>query len=379
MAVKYYKVTNLEEVHHGHVYHDGLNLLEGEFAKEGSCVPGGFYFTTLDQIPNYYYYGVNLREVELPVEMEGFAMVQDGNKWRANKIILGRKWSLFDPETYRELGLSPYLNHYLMDYASAAGRVDVLDLWADLASNQDTIWKKNLQEICSDCQYQSSLLPYSHQAVDRASENGHIDVLQWWFNRYIFHGDQFRSTHMAIDQASERGLNHVLDWWWWKKVNHDLEFRYHYAIDLASARGHLTTLEWWLEKALNNGLKFTHSVMAVDQAAINQHYHVLEWWLSKRDILGWKCSDRAIIHACQKGCLEILDWFFEKFCLGLTDMQYDHLAIDSAIAYGHLEVLQWFFDRRSAIAFEYAPSSRRIALEKGRQDILAWWDARQLL
>jgi hypothetical protein len=377
MSVKYYKVTNLEEVHYGHVYHDGLNMLNGEFANEGSCVPGGFYFTTIDKIQNYYYYGVNIREIELPKD-DDFVMVQDGDKWRANKIILGKKWSLFDPATYDHFGLSPYFNHYLMDYASSAGRVDVLELWAKNTSDQDNIWKKHLKEICSDCQYQTSLLPYSHQAIDKASENGHIDVLQWWFNRYIFHGDQFKSSHMAIDRASERGRINVLEWWWWKKVNHDLEFRYHSAIDLASAKGQIDTLEWWFEKALY-GQIFTYSTMAVDQAAINQHYHILEWWLVKKDLLDWKVTDRPIIYACQIGCLGILDWFFEKFCLGLINMQYDHTAIDSAISYGHLHVLQWFFDRRSAIPLEYAPHSRLIAVDKNHKHILQWWDDHQLL
>ena len=38
------------ENHHGYQYKDGLNILQEPFAETGSCVPGGFYFTDIDNI-----------------------------------------------------------------------------------------------------------------------------------------------------------------------------------------------------------------------------------------------------------------------------------------------------------------------------------------
>ena len=58
--IKYYKITNKEENHYGYQYVDGLNILKEEFNdnQNDSCCEGGFYFTTLDFIHDFYDYGV---------------------------------------------------------------------------------------------------------------------------------------------------------------------------------------------------------------------------------------------------------------------------------------------------------------------------------
>lgn len=64
----YYKVTNEHETHHGFKYVDGLNVLKEKFNNnfDYSCGPGGFYFTTLRNIPNFYGHGINIREISIP-------------------------------------------------------------------------------------------------------------------------------------------------------------------------------------------------------------------------------------------------------------------------------------------------------------------------
>lgn len=102
----YFKVTNATENHYGFQYVDGLNILIEKFNNDpdDSCCGGGFYFTTLEHIHNFYDYGVYLREVFLPTEDPEFQMVEDSDcdKWRANRIILGKKYSLGDVETYKK-------------------------------------------------------------------------------------------------------------------------------------------------------------------------------------------------------------------------------------------------------------------------------------
>ena len=49
-----------------------------------------------------------------------------GDKWRANKIILGKKYSLLEPKTYRELDLDIREYNHLIDYASRNGRLNTL-------------------------------------------------------------------------------------------------------------------------------------------------------------------------------------------------------------------------------------------------------------
>ena len=41
----YFKITNASENHHGLQYHTGLVEDILPFQEEGSCVPGGIYFT----------------------------------------------------------------------------------------------------------------------------------------------------------------------------------------------------------------------------------------------------------------------------------------------------------------------------------------------
>lgn len=98
----YYKITNKDENHHGYQYKDGLNILEEKFQKQGSCVPGGFYFTTIEHISKYLNFGCYLREIQLSQESQ---VIQDpdGDKYRTDKIILGNKYKLSNVKTFEML------------------------------------------------------------------------------------------------------------------------------------------------------------------------------------------------------------------------------------------------------------------------------------
>jgi len=101
----YFKITNAKEKHNKFQYHDGLNVLVDEFNDdpEASCVPGGFYFTDAKHIFEFLEYGIYLREITLPTNDPDFKIVKDNNKWRANKIILGKKYNLIDVSTFKYL------------------------------------------------------------------------------------------------------------------------------------------------------------------------------------------------------------------------------------------------------------------------------------
>src|ERR1700728_200992 len=127
----YFKITNQDETHYGHKYHTGLNILSGIFQETGSCVSGGLYYTDLEHVTEFFSYGIYLREVFLPESDPDFICVKDGsNKWRANKIILGERYSLFDLDTYNKFGLDPGQNRTIVDKASEVGNIDFLDWWA---------------------------------------------------------------------------------------------------------------------------------------------------------------------------------------------------------------------------------------------------------
>jgi hypothetical protein len=100
--MKYYKILNKEEKHHGLQYRDGLNIDPLSFAEEGTCVPGGIYFASKD-IFAFLDYGIWIREVTIPDDAK---MVRDPGcgpeKLRANKVILGPRRKI-DIEVIGEL------------------------------------------------------------------------------------------------------------------------------------------------------------------------------------------------------------------------------------------------------------------------------------
>lgn len=184
------KVTNETETHYDHVYHDGLNILSGKFARYGSCVPGRLYFTNNKNIDKYYVYGIYLRVVYLPRDDPEFECVADDNdKWGANKIILSNRYSLFDPVTYDLFGLDMKKNTKLVDKASEVGDIEFLNMWR----NSDLF----------------SIIPYSSRAIDHASKNGHVNILKWWFKS----GLSLKYTELAFDWACDFGRESVVKLW----------------------------------------------------------------------------------------------------------------------------------------------------------------------
>lgn len=113
----FFKITNWYENHNGFQYQDGLNVLIGPFNDDPSisCCEGGLYFTDSSNILDFLGYGCFIREVFLPWNDPDFKMVKDNNKWRANKIILGKKYDLWEIETLELLkneGVDIYVKKY---------------------------------------------------------------------------------------------------------------------------------------------------------------------------------------------------------------------------------------------------------------------------
>jgi hypothetical protein len=188
----YFKVTNQDECHHGFQYVTGLNVLDKPFEPTGSCVAGGLYFTDLDNLDNFYGYGVWIREITIP---EDAVMVKDpsGGKWRADSIILGDKYPLFDVETIKKFNLKMTENY--VDYASYYGHVDVLEWW--LKAHKES----GLE------------LKYSSCAMDWGCMNCHVDVLEWWLKAHKSWGLELKYTNSAIYGASDVGQVDIVSWW----------------------------------------------------------------------------------------------------------------------------------------------------------------------
>uniref|UniRef100_A0A6C0E5U3 Uncharacterized protein n=1 Tax=viral metagenome TaxID=1070528 RepID=A0A6C0E5U3_9ZZZZ len=267
------KIIRSDKCHNGFTYKIGLNILDKPFEPKGSCVPGGLYYTNIDNIPDYYGYGELLVTVRIPDDAQ---VVQDpcihSKKWRTDKIILCEEYPLFDPETIKKFNLKITPNY--IDSASMYGHIDVLE------------WLKN-----SELQ-----LAYSNYAMDLASEFGHINVLEWWKNS----GLQLEYSMSVMDCASGNGHINVLEWW----KNSGLPLKYSdKALEWASGGGHINVLEWWK----NSGLPLKYSDRALDLASGNGRIDVLEWW--KNSGLPLKYSEDTLDCASGGGHINVLEWW----------------------------------------------------------------------
>jgi ankyrin repeat protein len=323
---QFFKITNINENHHGFQYQDGLNILTESFNDnpQDSCVAGGFYITTVQYINNFYGYGVNLREVILPLDDSEFKIVEDpcGDKWRVNKLILGNKYSLYDPKTYELFFLNMQENHDIIIHACANGNIEFLEWWIE---NNDI-------EVCNDIL--DNLNPCAYP-LDIVSRHGNVDILQWWRTSEL----KFKYCQNAIDWASSNGHINVLQWW--QESGFELKYS-DYAMNWASENGHLDVLQWWVD----SGLKIKYSAYAIDFASDRGYIKVLDWW--KKSDLKLEYTERAIDYASQCRHIMILDWWKRS---GL-ESKYTKYAIDVACNENYVDVIKWWIN--SGLELKYS-------------------------
>lgn len=190
-TIVYYKITNFKEIHHKYQYHDGLNVLTQRFNNKRyeSCVKGGLYFTTKEHLHEYAHYGIWIREVRLPQNDPELQVVMDpaGDKWRANKIILGKKYSVFDSSAYVEIGLdinkfnyfcaaAKYGIDYYVEAYLRAGKVNRADYYTAISH----ACQKG--KICV-LELLKKYAPYKFLCdelyVQFACINSHVKIMEW--------------------------------------------------------------------------------------------------------------------------------------------------------------------------------------------------------
>lgn len=144
---------------------------------------------------------------------------------------------------------------------------------------------------------------YDAEAVDGASKNGHVRVLDWWWRRS---GLPIRYTEAALEQASGKGHLLVLEWWrdaaaqdenlvlrpgrsllwatqygqadvlrWWDASGIPIAHGDGVA-KMASRWGQVEVLETWRRLKGDDKVVFDGEVLL--NPTVHQHVHVLEWW-----------------------------------------------------------------------------------------------------
>jgi len=96
---RFFKVFNENENHNDFQYSVGLNVLIEEFNNDPNdeCVPGGFYYTTLEYISSFFLFGNHIREVFIPQDAMTVHVNSMCTRFRSNMIILSEHmWTLDD-------------------------------------------------------------------------------------------------------------------------------------------------------------------------------------------------------------------------------------------------------------------------------------------
>ncbi|AUV58140.1 ankyrin repeat protein [Bandra megavirus] len=112
------KVLRDDGLHHGYQYVNGSNKIVGKL-----------YFTDPENCWRFFHYGTQIALVTLPINDPEFQMLNiSKGKYAANHIILGPRYSLTDPETFKLLetfGLNSNRN-YILIWALDNGYLEII-------------------------------------------------------------------------------------------------------------------------------------------------------------------------------------------------------------------------------------------------------------
>jgi len=155
---KLYKILSENEIHNNFQYKEGLNIDSVKFNPEGSCEPGGLYFSDVEHILGFIEYGPFIREVTIPQRVQVYKD-PEGNKYKAHKIILGsrREWKDCIEDLIKEGADIHADNDSSLRYASENGHVEVVKILLDNGADV---------HACND------------SSLRWASENGHVEVVE---------------------------------------------------------------------------------------------------------------------------------------------------------------------------------------------------------
>lgn len=162
-----------------------------------------------------------------------------------------------------------------------------------------------------------------------------LDVLDYWKQSRWFKEAHMYDTE-AVDGASKNGHVRVLDWWWRRS---GLPLRYtEAALEQASGKGHLLVLEWWRDAAAQDESIVLRPGRAVLWATQHGKADVLRWW----DASGIPVAhgDGVAKMASRWGRVEVLETW--RRLKGDNKLVFDSEVLISATIHQHVGVLEWW-------------------------------------
>ncbi|TWU75085.1 hypothetical protein ED733_006846 [Metarhizium rileyi] len=161
------------------------------------------------------------------------------------------------------------------------------------------------------------------------------DVLDFWKQSKWFRDERLYDAE-AVDGASKNGHVRVLDWWWRRS---GLSLRYtETALEQASGRGHLLVLEWWREAAAQDEEIVLRPGRSLLWASQHGQADVLRWW----DASGIPVAhgDAVAKVASRWGQVQVLETW--RRLKGDNKLVFDPEVLLSSTIHQHVDVLEWW-------------------------------------
>lgn len=251
----------------------------------------------------------------------------------------------------------PTLSPISLDIIFRFARTDVLTYLAN--HQKDIFWTS----------FPSNVLPHKASCIYNSPK-----ILQWWKDCSAIIQKVYDAQ--AMDGASRQGFIEVLQWW----LDSDLPLYYtDRALENASSRGLVEVLEWWRTNSQKlNGtqrelpLKVGKSIWLAAQCGRAQ---VIAWW--ERSGIAYSHEERVATVASQGGHVEVLDLWYS---LKGSKMIFDNQVLVGPTKHGHAAVLEWWKEasRKWNLRVEYKTCDIEEAMEDavgggGEGEVREWW------
>lgn len=204
------------------------------------------------------------------------------------------------------------------------------------------------------------------------------DVLEYWKQSKYFQPEHTYDSE-AVDGASKNGYVCVLDWWWRRS---GLPLRYtESSLEQASAYGHISVLEWWRDAAAQDENVVLRPGRSLLWAAQYGQPSVLRWWEASGIPVAH--GEGVIKMASRCGCVEVLETW--RRLRGSSKMVYDGEILVAPTLQRRVEVLEWWqhfahgelegMDGQKHVV-EFRPVNIQAALDENMGDsaeVREWW------
>ncbi|CAH0029996.1 unnamed protein product [Clonostachys rhizophaga] len=161
------------------------------------------------------------------------------------------------------------------------------------------------------------------------------DVLDYWKQSAWFRENHIYDAE-AVDIASKNGHVRILDWWW-RKSGFSLRYT-ETALEQASANGHLLVLEWWRDAAAQDEKVVLRPGRSLLSATQYGQVDVLRWW----DASGIPVAhgDGVAKVASRWGQVDALETW--RRLKGSSKLVFDSEVLIAPTVHQHVDVLEWW-------------------------------------